>query len=437
MSFLRPVVALTFAVSLLAACGRQRPVDVGVSPEARMVAACTGCHGDPNRVETNPLVNAAPPFTPSGATASPGINAHLAHLRAGPIGGAIACKECHVVPTSPFHATGMPVKVLFTGADFAARNGAIPQFDKATISCATNYCHGSTLNAGGSLLTPTWDGGPSQAACGTCHAAPPPSHAATSTDCSTCHPQTVKPDGTIDVAGGFHVNGSVEATGSGHPAGWADPAQHGAAVNAQGMNGCKTCHGPALDGGTAGVSCSSCHTAGWQTNCTFCHGAPPASHAATSTTCASCHPGTVNADGTINDAGGLHANGTLEVTGGNHPTGWSDPAVHGAEVNANGMNGCKTCHGPALDGGTAGVSCSSCHTAGWQTNCTFCHSAPPSSGRHSKHSGRSCGDCHPGYTKTSVNAATHDDGTRQVGNLVTAWNATTLKCTGCHGSDTW
>ena len=63
---------------------------------------------------------------------------------------------------------------------------------------------------------------------------------------------------------------------------------------------------------------------------------------------------------------------------------------------------------------------------------------PPSTGHHGNHAGKAtCGDCHPGYTSTSVNLATHVDGAKQVGNRVTAWNAATRACTGCHGNDTW
>ena len=677
----RLLAPLLLGVVLTAGCDRQRALDTPAGAGSLQVSACTGCHGDPRRAEADPLVNAAPPVGPSGSATSPGVGAHLAHLHGGALRGAMACKECHLVPTTTLHANGQ-VEVLFSGADFALRQGATPRFDPATASCATTYCHGATLNAGGSNQAPTWTGGAAQAACGTCHGNPPPSHAATSTSCATCHPRTVKPDGTIDVAGGFHVNGAVEVTG-GHPAGWADPLQHGHAANAQGLAGCRGCHGANLDGGTAGVSCASCHGAGWQSNCTYCHGTrtagwtsaqlklaapplgtqgqtatsdravgaharhlsggaigpalacgdchtvpadlnhidgtatvtfgasarrggavpgwtgvgcsatychggtlnaggsnqspvwtggpaqaacgtchgnPPPSHAATSTTCSSCHPGTVKADGTIDLAGGLHVNGAVEVTGG-HPAGWADPTQHGYAANSQGLAGCKSCHGAALDGGSSGVSCASCHGAGWQSNCTWCHgtrtpgwtsarlelAAPPagtqgqtatttravgaharhlaggtigpalactechlvpvdlahldgtplitfgagarrggavpawngvgcsatychggtltgggtnkvpawtggstqaacgtchgiapSTGRHGTHSGKAtCGDCHPGSTSTSVNLATHLDGVKQVGNKVTAWNAATRACTGCHGNDTW
>jgi len=70
-----------------------------------------------------------------------------------------------------------------------------------------------------------------------------------------------------------------------HGEGWADPAApnfHGIAIRNQGWNikSCKTCHGDNYDGGTADVSCRTCHTAiNGPENCTTCHGgvnnAPP------------------------------------------------------------------------------------------------------------------------------------------------------------------
>lgn len=456
MSFLRPAVALLFATAMLAACDRQRAIDTPAGAGNPQVSACTGCHGDPKRTEADPLVNAAPPVNPAGSTTAPGVGAHLVHLHGGALRGPIACKECHVVPTSTLHANGK-VEVLFTGGDFAVRGGATPRFDPATASCATTYCHGATLNAGGTNQAPSWNGGATQAACGTCHGAPPPNHAATSTNCSSCHPRTVKPDGTVDVAGGFHINGSIEVTG-GHPAGWADPNQHGHAANAQGLAGCRTCHGAALDGGTAGVSCASCHGAGWQSNCTFCHGTRTAGWTSAQLNLAAPPAGTQGQTATADRAVGAHArhlagglignalacvdchtvpadlghlDGTPTITfgaaakrGGANPSwngvGCSATYCHGATLAAGGTN-----QSPAWTGGSA------------QAACGTCHGLPPPTGHHGNHASRSCGDCHPGYTASSVNLATHVDGARQVGNLVTAWNPATRACTGCHGPDTW
>lgn len=455
MSRLKPALALTLASLLLAACDQPRPIDTPAPLGAQQVSACTGCHGDPRRVEADPIVNAAPPVNPSGSATAPGVGAHLAHLHGGALRGPVACKECHVVPTTTLHGNGQ-VEVRFTSADFAVRGGATPRFDPATASCSTTYCHGATLAAGGTNQAPTWNGGASQAACGTCHGAPPPSHAATSTACASCHPRTVKPDGTIDVAGGFHVNGSLEVVG-GHPAGWADPSQHGRAANAQGLSGCKGCHGANLDGGSAGVSCASCHGAGWQSNCTFCHGTFTSGWTASQLKLAAPPLGTQGETATTSRAVGAHQK---HLSGGSIGPALACTECHavpadlahldgtptitfGAGARRGGANpswtgvGCQAayCHGTTLSGGS---NTSPTWTGGSaQAACGTCHGRPPSTGQHGRHSGRSCGDCHPGYSTTSVNLATHVDGLKQVGNRITAWNATTRACTGCHGSDTW
>ena len=63
--------------------------------------------------------------------------------------------------------------------------------------------------------------------------------------CAKCHPLPTSP----------------------HPAGWADPAQHGAAAKAKpgsmtGFSSCQGCHGADFGGGFTGVSCFGCHKPG-------------------------------------------------------------------------------------------------------------------------------------------------------------------------------
>jgi predicted CxxxxCH...CXXCH cytochrome family protein len=269
----------------------------------------------------------------------------------------------------------------------------------------------------------------------------------------------VKPDGTIDVAGGLHINGTVEASG-GHPAGWAAPAQHGYAANAQGLNGCKTCHGANLDGGTSGVSCASCHGAGWQANCTWCHGTKTTGWTSAQLNLAAPPRGTQGETATTTPAVGAHAR---HLAGGTLGPALACVECHSVPADLNHLDGtaqvtfgagakragatprfdpatasCSTtyCHGGTLAGGGSNKVPSWTGGAG-QVACGTCHGRPPSSGKHGDHAGRSCGDCHPGFTATSVNLATHLDGLKQVGNRVTDWNPTTRACTGCHGSDTW
>ena len=56
-----------------------------------------------------------------------------------------------------------------------------------------------------------------------------------------------------------------------HPAGYDDPDMH--SVEAKlGISLCTECHGDDLTGADGANSCDQCHTEGWRTNCTFCHG---------------------------------------------------------------------------------------------------------------------------------------------------------------------
>jgi len=414
--------------------------------------SCTSCHGDATRTSNAP----APPKGTHGETATTtrAVGAHQAHLAAGPLSNAIACTECHVVPTSTSHSNGT---VDLAWGTLARSGGATPSWNGTT--CA-NYCHGQTLNAGGTNKAPSWTGGSAQAGCGTCHGAPPPPPHSTSTDCGTCHPGYTST--SVNVA--THINGTIEASG-GHPAGWADKTQHGYTVTSQGLASCKTCHGTSLDGvGGTGPSCATCHAAAgiasWWSNCTFCHGdrasgraSPPvdthggtssanvsvgvhASHVGTTLAapiaCAQCHPDRTGSN-VITDPAHIDGDGIAEVafgalarTGGVSPT-YTRTSGTAASCAA------TYCHGNFTGGPKATMS----WTSSTQVTCTSCHGLPPSTGHHGNHSSRDCGDCHPGYTRSSVNQATHVNGTKQVGNRITSWNASTRQCVGCHGSATW
>ncbi len=69
------------------------------------------------------------------------------------------------------------------------------------------------------------------------------------------------------------VDTSTTWTGTGdyHPDGWADPTVHGMALKFQTETDCRACHGNDLLGGS-GPACESCHGAGWESNCLWCHG---------------------------------------------------------------------------------------------------------------------------------------------------------------------
>ena len=227
---------------------------------------CNGCHGS--------VANAAPPAALNGSvnTATAGVGAHQSHLLGGAFSAPIACTECHIVPgavQAAGHLDNVAGAEVIFGA-LATTDGSAPSYNAANNRCSDVYCHGATLT-GGTVVTPQWnrvDG--TQAACGTCHGAPPPAPHVQSNACYRCHPGTMNANGTLNLAGGLHVNGTIDSV-PGHAAGWEQGNRHGAAFNAGGPGACGACHGADLLGGDVGVSCEQCHP-GWRTGCNFCHG---------------------------------------------------------------------------------------------------------------------------------------------------------------------
>jgi predicted CxxxxCH...CXXCH cytochrome family protein len=190
-------------------------VDLAAPPGSK----CVGCHGSGD--------NAAPPVDLLGRSdpTLQTVGAHREHVSAlHKVSAPVACNECHLVPTelhSPGHIdTAAPAEVFPSGAGTLARaDGATPSYDPNTATC-TSYCHGSgaklsqdtspTVNR-----SPKWNGGPGEAACGSCHGIPPqvPGHpAATLSQCANCHPDSVTPAGNIIVDAGHstHLDGIVE-----------------------------------------------------------------------------------------------------------------------------------------------------------------------------------------------------------------------------------
>lgn len=195
----RPLLAAAALATLaaLAACDAREVAGSASDP-------CARCHG-------GVAGNAAPPRS-IGSALEPserGVGAHQAHLAGGRIASPVACAACHPVP-APGAPAGAPhldgrVDVAFGAA--AWPGGA---FDGGTATCSGTYCHGATL-AGGALPSPSWTATDGAAvACGACHGAPPPLPHLQLHECHRCHPGTVREDGTLDVAGGRHVDGALD-----------------------------------------------------------------------------------------------------------------------------------------------------------------------------------------------------------------------------------
>ncbi len=161
-------------------------------------ATCaSGCHGSG--------MDEAPPTDLAGgsATTSLGVGAHRAHLSGGVFSKAVACIECHVAVTAvndPGHTdTATPAEVLF-GA-LADEGGITSEWDRDAATCNT-YCHG--------LSEPVWttvDG--TEAACGTCHALPPPAPHPAVANCQQCHGSVAGANQTIAVPE-RHIDGNLD-----------------------------------------------------------------------------------------------------------------------------------------------------------------------------------------------------------------------------------
>jgi len=290
-----------------------------------------------------------------------------------------------------------------------------------------------------------FSGGISNVSCFTCHGvnAPHPSawrsgtrmHQNTDESnapvCAVCHangansPITLVTPAPAGTAPGCFNN--TLCHGQGHPAGWANPDQHGASAKSQasGFSTCQSCHGSDFAGGTVNTSCFTCHGVNaphpptpWITSPTSTR-----THTTTNTgnaaVCANCHTGGANMTSLptpTNPATGTPGcfNNTLCHGQLGHPAGWDAPASHGAAAklapnvaNVTGFSTCQTCHAANFTGGTSTISClntTGCHGASvsaphapapWRSSmthtttdqgnatvCGYCHEGESSNGNH-------------------------------------------------------
>ena len=370
--------------------------------------ACTSCHGDPVTKVS------APPLGTQGETATtePSVGAHLQHLGSSTWHRDGQCEDCHIVPEEQSHADGV-IGMVWSGP--SAASGASPAFDFGTNTCASVYCHGSTLGApkaGGAVnRTPLWtvvDG--TYAECGTtCHTNPPGGTHTAGTGCPNCH-------GVVLAA--FVPGSPPQVT-------WADASRHIDGKIDAAPVGCTSCHGnPA-----ANLSAPPRGTHG-ETATTEAAVGAHAQHLGTSVwhregQCEDCHVVPVSQS---------HEDGKLDLA-------WGSPSnADGAFTAFSGANLTCTntyCHGATLLGPKAGGSIS--RSPVWTTvNGSFdvcgstCHTLPPG-GTHP--TGTDCQTCHgavittfaPGNPPSVIwtDPSLHIDGKLDLSGL---------GCTSCHGN---
>jgi predicted CxxxxCH...CXXCH cytochrome family protein len=213
-----------------------------------------------------------------------------------------------------------------------------------------------------------------------------------------------------------------------HPAGILDPASedfHGREL--QRLNWsfatCTKCHGADFTGGTAKVSCLSCHAEG-PTACVTCHGAGPTSNAhvihreVAKLACSECHvvPETWDADGHILHNGVAITTPPLVTFAVRAGLTLAAADRAGPPTYANGTCSNVYCHGDVLHAGGGTATKPRWDDPAPAGACDRCHGAPPPS-----HAQDHCASCHP-------TNAPHIDGTVQIGRDGT--------CSGCHGDAT-
>jgi predicted CxxxxCH...CXXCH cytochrome family protein len=411
-------------------------------------ADCTACHVTTAHLDG---VTQITPHDPTWASStSPGFHAFEANR------GLAACQGCHGATLAG--QGSVPGCASCHGQNLPA---GVASWDR---NCT--MCHGGTENQTGAPPRTTWGNSGDALRVGAHSAHAGGSAISPPFDCSVCHH---KP---IDAFAAGHLDaGPAEVLFHGEAVRGTSPAWDRTAGTCSNVY----CHGATLSGGTHTTPSWTGGSA--QATCGSCHGSPPlAPHPTVSgglTACATCHPDTVAADGTVIPPaqGGKHLDGALQVTGGGHPPTWLDrssPAFHAYSANAS-LAGCQSCHGAALDGvgGSATTACATCHGAAWKTNCTMCHGgtdsttgAPPRTtwgnsadatrvGAHTRHLAGSanapavaCATCHT--VPADALAAGHVDGATATvtftgvavaGGATPAFDRTTVTCssTYCHG----
>ena len=337
---------------------------------------CTSCHTEPGGPAACNTCHAIPPAS----------GAHVAHATSPRLNKKQDCVSCHVVPdvyTAAGHVTTAsgevdeaPAEVTFgmlaqTTLQAADRKGPA-SFDPSSLTCANVHCHGDTLGDASARVTrPSWNGGPTQADCGSCHGAPPTAGHPPDTECARCHiaaHPAAHINGALEVGNpalgcnGCHGNPERPLSGAhkSHIEGTHDlaeplacsdchvvPSQVGAAghidsaapaevtfgelATAEQANPTladSTCSGTYCHGGGSRLAGDTAPSrldsvawtaTGGQAVCGTCHGVPPVDDAHTRdlglTDCATCHAATVDDFGNIRFSNGVttHINGRPDV----------------------------------------------------------------------------------------------------------------------------
>jgi len=316
--------ALWLGLSMLAGCEGNELAD-GAGDVVGSGSNCTMCHGNPpteNHPDNENCQHCHPGTINDDGTVNTADGLHK--NEAVDYDEEATCNLCHGNPPTEKHPDDKECQKCHSAS----------MEDDGTLDWA------NTSHANGAV---DYD---NATACAACHGNPPAAPHPDDPTCNTCHPGTVKADGTIDHEGGLHMNGIGEYDASascaachGNPP--ADPHPQDDA--------CHSCHGGSVkDDGSidedGGLHKNGTVEYGGEKACSVCHGYPPAEPHPQDASCTTCHPGSVKADGTLNTEEGLHKNGTTEIE-------WETAT-------------CGACHGippTPEEGHPPGDDCSKCH----------------------------------------------------------------------------
>ncbi len=213
---------------------------VDANGNAKSPESCNTCHGSFAATASDSL-SWAPPRSTSGdtSTAAHGVGAHQMHLLAtGDYSSTpIPCAGCHSIPSSVYTAGHInaqgTAQVLITTALATVSSGGVtptPTYDAQSMQCSNTYCHGNWRMRksssqysfvytdsviSGANYPVQWNGGASEAACGTCHGLPPAGHLSQGislAQCTFCHSGVVNGAGVI-IDKTKHMNGKINVYG--------------------------------------------------------------------------------------------------------------------------------------------------------------------------------------------------------------------------------
>ncbi|MFA4828278.1 MAG: CxxxxCH/CxxCH domain-containing protein [Thermodesulfovibrionales bacterium] len=406
---------------------------------------CTGCHGNPPvAASIGGPSGLASPATGATSPLSPG--AHNAHVTT----RGMTCNVCHTGNTMPTvsntiqigfvtNSTTYPGWSSLTSATTGAFNGynnlnnvppqytfvsSNPPWTTVTTSasyantCSTLYCHGggttgTTALTGGSNQSPSWVGGSSQAACGTCHGGtgyadstttPPTTgkhtkHASSTSGnlglaCNKCHNSTSNMG---------HVNGVVS---------WSlDTSDNRIGASAI-YNGAASGSTTALAPSATYASCENlyCHSTGTSNNSPYpAPNITPTWGGSLDATCTGCHNG--------------YSGATSKMSTGTHTAHINNASIIGSNYS------CQICHSATASGNTAIWQYSS-HTNKY-VNVDFTALNPAGLYNGTTTPGDAYDTCSTIYCHSNGKV----DGT--VGAYIApTWGGAAIGCDGCHGVGT-